>query len=409
MSLIGEYRFECDNGLLIIHPNLGHVRCFLRNSSGTVLLCPRYEPENGQYLLPFGYSKSMDSIRSIVDSLAAGILQTVSCFSENKASLLKICFNVGKPAVELMEDCPAIISLIAGGLDANLPIHAYLEQAKYLVRQKRKKILSYFSYPSSKSAIKLMRKIPAPDSGLRCLESFRGILDEGNPGKIKILQHAEHINWLVLHLLAGGYFALRVRASFILEAGKLTDPEEMYAVNRQISEMDRIISAADGELTVPVLTNLKSLETVHDRLAAEYREVKKYKEIITLEFPEPPLPGIKIANEENGRYGIFPLQNGIDLLCEGREMEHCIATYAHRIVEENGWLYAYHVHLPNKPPATILIRNNPCLDKSQIEQISGCHNSPVDPAVELYVHNWLSQHGTKKSGRDKGYTEEPHL
>ena len=393
MSLLGEYRFECNNGLLIIHPNLCHPRCFLVNSSGTIPLCPRYDLESGQYLLPFGYSKSMDSILNIVDSLSAKIFHSVSCFRENKARLLKICFNVGKPAVELMEDCPAIISLIAAGLNAKMPVREYTEQAKYLVRQKRKKILSYFSYPSSKSVIKLMRKIPAPDTGLSYLESFRKIMLEGDPKEIKILQHAEHINWMVLHLLSGGYFDSRVRASFILEIGRLTEHEELYEVHRQISEMDRIIDAADGELTVPALTNLKSLEIVHDRLVSEYMEVKKYKEIIKMEFPAPPLPGMEIANEEKGRYGIFPLKNGIDLLCEGLEMEHCIATYAHKIVEENGWLYAYHVHLPNKPPATILIRNNPCLGKAQIEEIRGFHNSQVDPAVEFYVDNWLAKHG----------------
>lgn len=406
MSLSGEYRFECNDGLLILHPNLRHVRCFLENSNGTVPLFPRHNLESGQYLLPFGFSGSIEHIQNIVDTLSERILRNVSCICENKALLLKICFNVGRPAVELMEDCPALLSLIASRLDSNLPIREYTERATCLVGQKRKKILAQFSYPSSTSVMQLMRKIPPQDSGMRYLESFRKILLQGNPAKIKILRHAAHINWLVLHLVSGGYFDSRVRASFVLATGRLTAREKIYDVYQQIAEMDRIIDAANGELTVPALTNLKSLKTVHDLLVAQYMAVRDYSHILELEFPEPPLPGMEIANEGNVRYGIFPLKNGRELWKEGLQMQHCIATYAHKIVKENGWLYAYHVHLPNTRPATILIRSNPSRGKSRLEEMSGYRNSAVDPAVRFHVNQWLAG-CAKKGGKQKGYTEEP--
>lgn len=407
MSLIGEYRFECNAGLLILHPNLSHVQCLLKHPSGIIPLCPRHDPASGQYFLPFGYSRSMDNILNIVHSLTQRILQGVSRFRKNKAALLKICYNVGKPAVELMEDCPALISLIAARLDSNLPIREYTEKAMQLTRRKRREILSSFSYPSTESVIKLLRKIPAPDADPDHLETFRKIILDGNPRKIKILRHAKHINWLVLQLLSEKYFPSRVHPSFVLETGELADPEAIEEVWLQISEMDRIIETAASELYVPVLRRLEFLEPVHDILVDEYLEARRYREIVKLTFPEPPLPGMEIANENNSAYGIFPLKNGFDLLSEGLEMDHCIATYAHDIVEENGWLYAYHVQLPGKPPATILIRSNPLHETSRLEEIRGHNNSPVDPAVKLYVNNWLTKRGAGQDRKNEGYNGEP--
>jgi hypothetical protein len=409
MSLIGEYKFECNEGLLILHPNLRHMQCFLVADSGVIPLCPRHDVRSGQYLLPFGHRRSMDNILNIVDSLTDRIVQTVSRFRKNKAALLKICFNVGRPAVELMEDCPALISLIAARLDSNLPVREYAEKAMHLTLRKRKEILSFFSYPSSASVIRLLRKIPASDTGPAHLEAFRKILVDGNSRKIKILRHAKHINRLVLHLLSDKYFPSRVHPSLVLEAGELTNPEEMEEVWLQISEMDRIIEAAPLELNVPVLRRLESLESVHDMLVAEYREARRYREIVELTFPKPPLPGMELAGEENVPHGIFPLQNGIDLLCEGLEMEHCIATYAHQIAGEMGRLYAYHVQLPGKAPATVLIRNNLWHDTPRLEEIRGHHNSAADPAVRLFVNNWLAKRKTGQDRHDEVYIGEPSV
>jgi len=401
--MIGEYIFESNIGHLIIHPNLSHVRCYLKNQSGFVQLCPRCNPETGQYLLPFGYSRSLDSLRNIVDSLLGRILEAVSRFRENRASLLKLCLNTGLPSVEIMGDCPALISLIASRLDAITPVSEYTDTARYLVRLKREHILSYFTYPSSKSIIKMMRKIPASDSGLANLEEFRKIIEDGNPWKIKVLQHIEIINWLVLHLLSGRYIESHIRPSFVLDIGG-TDPDEIFDISLKLSENQRILASAGAALKVPRLTTLCDLERVHDRLVADYMEVMKYSDIVELKFPEPPLPGVEVAGEDNGSHGIFPLENGLALRDEGLRMNHCIATYAHEIAEENGLLYAYHVDLPYKPLATVLIRRNPCSWIFEVEEIRGFHNAPVDPDVELYVHNWLSKQGVANE-RDERDTE----
>ncbi|HHO48963.1 MAG TPA: hypothetical protein ENN06_11025 [Desulfobacteraceae bacterium] len=398
MSLIGEYTIECNEGRLILHPNLPHAQCLLSHPAGILPLCPRYEPESGQYLLPFGYSRSMDTLLHIVDSLGDRILQGVSRFRKNKAALLKLCFNAGRPAVELMEDCPALIGLIAARLDAALPIREYTEKAAQLVRRKRKEILSSLSYPASRSVIRLLRKIPAADRESAHLEAFRKIIVAGNPGKIKILRHALHINWLVVQLLSEKYFPARVHRSFVLETGGLADPEAIEEVWLRIAEMDRIIETAGCELFVPPLRGLESLEPVHDILVDEYLEARRYKEIARLTFSEPPLPGMEIANDTAVSCGVFPLKNGMELLSEGVEMDHCIATYAHDIVEENGGLYAYHVQLPRKPPATFLIRKSPLHGTMRVQEIRGRSNSTVDSAVELFVNDWLAR---SEAGRDR--------
>ncbi|RJX18603.1 MAG: hypothetical protein C4575_10500 [Desulforudis sp.] len=407
MSFIGEYRFECNEGRLILHPNLCPVRCFLSNESGLVQLCPNYDPEDGQHLLPFGYRRTMDWLQDILNSYAGRILEAVSIFRENKASLLKLCFNAGKQAVELMDDCPALISLIAARLDPIESIHEYTDQARYIVQLKREHILSYCSYPSSRSTIKMMRKIPASDSGLAHLELFRKIIVEGKCWKIKVLQHADRINWLVLHLLSGGHFESHIRPSFVLDVGRVTDPDELFEAYQQISEIQRIVTPPRIRLKIPCLMKLQDLGRNHDRLVAEYMEARKFDEILELEFPEPPLPGVEISGEDNGSYGIFPLANGRALRDEGLRMNHCIATYAYDIVLENGLLYAYHVDLPSKPPATVLIRRNPCSWTLEVHEIRGFHNAPVNPDVEFYVNEWLAKQGAIKSGKDQGYTEAP--
>lgn len=407
MSFIGEYRFNSNAGRVILHPNLCPVRCFLSSESGLIQLCPNYDPEDGQHLLPFGYRRTMDWFKNIVDSYGGRILEAVSAFRENKAALLKLCFNAGKPAIELMDDCPALISLMAFRLESVKQIHEYTDRARYLLRQKREHILSCFSYPSSRSVIKMMRKIPASDSGADYLELFKKILDERIPWKFKVLQHADHINWLVLHLLSGGYFESHLRPSFVLDISKLTDSDDLFEASRQISEIQRIVTPPRIRLKIPCLMKLQDLERNHNRLVAEYMEARKFDEILELEFPEPPLPGVEISVEDNGSYGIFPLANGRALRDEGLRMNHCIATYAYDIVLENGLLYAYHVDLPSKPPATVLIRRNPCSWTLEVHEIRGFHNAPVNPDVEFYVNEWLAKQGAIKSGKDQGYTEAP--
>ncbi|MFA5719073.1 MAG: hypothetical protein WC952_15295 [Desulfobulbaceae bacterium] len=398
MSLISEYRFECKEGVLILHPNLRQAQCLLRHPSGILPLCPRYEPESGQYLLPFGYSLSMDALLRLVDSLGGRILQGVSRFRRNKAALLKFCFNAGRPAVELMEDCPALIGLIASRLDATLPIGEYTEKAAGLLRRKRGEILSSLSYPASKSVIRLLRKIPAADCESAHLEALRNIIVTGDPVKIKILRHAQHINWLVLQLLSEKYFPARVHPSFVLETGRLADPEAIEEVWLQIAEMDRLIETAACELHVPALRRLESLEPVHDILVDEYLAARRYREIAGLSFPEPPLPGLETANDNTVSWGIFPLKNGMELLREGVEMDHCIATYAHDIVAANGELYAYHVQMPGRPPATVLIRRNSLHGTSRVQEIRGHGNTPVDPGIELFVNDWLVR---REAGQDR--------
>ncbi|MFA7455660.1 MAG: hypothetical protein WCZ10_14485 [Desulfobulbaceae bacterium] len=406
MSLIGEYTFECKEGLLILHPNLRQAQCLLRHPSGILPLCPRYEAESGQYLLPFGYSRSMDALLRLVDSLGDRILQGVSRFRKNKAALLKFCFNTGRPAVELMEDCPALIGLIAARLDATLPIGEYTEKAARLVRRKRGEILSSLSYPASKSVIRLLRKIPAADCESAHLGALRNIIVAGDPAKIKILRHAQHINWLVLQLLSEKYFPARVHPSFVLETVGLADPEAIEEIWLQIAEMDRIIETAACELYVPALRRLESLEPVHDILLDEYLAVRRYREIAGLTFPEPPLPGLETANVNTVPCGIFPLENGRELLREGAEMDHCIATYAHDIVEANGELYAYHVQVPRRPPATVLIRRNPLHGTSRVQEIRGRGNTSADPEVELFVNDWLARRETDQDRAAAGGNAE---
>ena len=89
------------------------------------------------------------------------LLQAVSRVPVQQGCLLRFCVDGGIPAIELLEDCPAMALLLAMKVEYTPSVEEYQRTVVALVGSKRDEILSHCSYPSSKWVVRLLRKIPA--------------------------------------------------------------------------------------------------------------------------------------------------------------------------------------------------------------------------------------------------------
>jgi len=85
---------------------------------------------------------------------------------------------------------------------------------------------------------------------------------------------------------------------------------------------------------------------------------------------------------------------------EGREMQHCVATYASHVARLGGSYYIYKL-LPPLDRATVAIRLTP--RGWEIEQIHGVKNAPVSHRTRSYVEDWLA--GRLEPGEKPGDNE----
>ena len=97
-------------------------------------------------------------------------------------------------------------------------------------------------------------------------------------------------------------------------------------------------------------------------------------------FPPPWCEAGKLAG-----YEFRPITNGADLYLEGREMHHCVSTYADRVLA--GGCYVYSVTKDDEKVATMELFYSQ--GKPQLGQIRGKCNSAAPAKVVNAARRWL--------------------
>lgn len=394
--LRAEYRIRVVGGQLIIQTRQGTTSIWLVGSEGRKRLIPLMVAERRQLSLPFGRDGAVASLHHLVAQCASRVLSMVSQFTEHEEQLLALCFNAGVPAVEMLEDCPALAFLIATRIESTLRPEEYQDNALALLRRKRHHLLGHFAYPATKQAARLMRKIPPGECSNSLMQHFQCILRQGGPKKIKLLSHLGSINRLVLHALCTplplqSLFGMR----FYEDASRLNDPERMQLTGDLLREIQRLLEAGPVEPGRLVRINsLHALDAVHEQVVQQLTERNWVNDRVRhMILPFPPLSPLRLDEEDGTNYGIFPLDSNWALWSEGVAMHHCIASYLGEIQAGGGRLYAYHVALPGEQPATVLIQRRQ--GWWRIREFRGPFNAEVSERTTAFVRDWLDRENRK--------------
>jgi len=134
------------------------------------------------------------------------------------------------------------------------------------------------------------------------------------------------------------------------------------------------------------------------RLCDEWHARREFGPLVDKQFPEPWLP-----REEINGYVIEPITNTIALYEEGKEMHHCVYSYAQRVF--NGDCYIYSIKKKDKRIATMEVNRRALTllhiplsleyNPVTIGQLRGPCNKSPDGKIFSISKTWLDKNISK--------------
>ena len=133
-------------------------------------------------------------------------------------------------------------------------------------------------------------------------------------------------------------------------------------------------------------TTANALNRLHDRLVVELNQWRG-RELIRNEYGQPvPLPEPPLAATDN----IIPITSQAELIEEGREMHHCIASHLKSVVD--GKFAVYRMTAPERLTIEVLVMSGGQL---VLREVRGkCNHLPSDASNSI-IEAWFSKGATK--------------
>ncbi len=242
--------------------------------------------------------------------------------------------------------------------------------ARRVVRRRRPQIAEWLGFPARPTVVRVLAKVRPSAVTVRGLLYLRRTLcAEPIP---KALLHLPSLDRCVLRIATDPQLVSHVTHTFLDDVG--SDPTEA-GLERLAYMLDDTVRMA-GELgqRFGPMRSVTELRRLHDELA-ETLNRSESEELASMVIPPPPVAGTD---------AIVPLVSAAEILAEGREMHHCVASYIRRVAA--GQVYVYRVLAPER--ATLSLRSD--RDNWELEQIHGPANAPVEHETLLRVQAWLA-------------------
>jgi hypothetical protein len=156
--------------------------------------------------------------------------------------------------------------------------------------------------------------------------------------------------------------------------------QKVKSVVQDFRDIERLqLEIADREV-VPihrVVNSVNDLLQFHEDLVRQLAGIRHIR--AAKPFAPPPFPG----TEE-----IIPLSSAAELDDEGKEMHHCVGSYARAVKERTTYIYSVRV---GEAKATMEVSR--CYGKWEVRQLRGvCNRSPATEIKEV-VEAWAQRHG----------------
>jgi hypothetical protein len=245
------------------------------------------------------------------------------------------------------------------------------EQINHLLGDKQVKLCSLVGLSERKQVVKLLKKAASLKLQKNELESFVELLEK--PAVCDYLSHQKTISPAVLKLLRTNQWLVLSKARVLIPS--LCQPEFRRIfddVLRMIEDLSQLQNCA----------TTAALQRLHDNLVEELNESRGTKLIRDHMGNPKPIPPAPLQSA----YSIEPITGQVDLVKEGREMRHCIASHLFSAV--SGDYAVYRMLEPERLTIEIVVTDwGQCF----LKEVRGKGNRlPATASMDI-IEKWFSE------------------
>lgn len=301
--------------------------------------------------------------------------------------------NSSQALSELYIDCPNLAWAII--LDNYYGYNSHV--IEFLCRMKRKLLISVLAgIPPREKIITLLKKVVM----LHGTRSEFGVLSKllNDDNIVDDYRHAKMVTIQELYL-ASRYrlFSGTVLLNRLCQSKKLFFRDYKYGMpylERLVKDSITIgqnIGIKKSRDIVMGCNDLAEIKQLHDRWTLRLQETTKFlqKDIF---FEEPSInicEGIKFINSVNG------------LVKEGKEMNHCLASYKTKALSGESYIYKFSGYGRERVTIELGLSNGVYI----LKQAKGYRNSEPSNIVLNYIHTWLERENKDLQTRFKDYQD----
>lgn len=312
--------------------------------------------------------------------IPARVRALVRPFRSRDWTMLRLANGCGDPYLELLESTPALAFALAAG---RVPGSLYrCAGVSAQLRRRQRDTAARLGFPPSESTVHLLRKIPRTTLSRRVLVYLRQAL--AIDGIRMRMCHLPRLNASVLRILCDPELSGAAAHPFLVEVGSRRRDDRRAHAAWELKETVELLRRMDAH--PQVFTSMNQVSEVHARCVERLGGAAARSWISSSgEFPSPPLPEVD---------GLEAIRSAPDLSVEGREMNHCVASYSADAA--TGRMYFYRMLRPAR--ATVALRFTG--SSWRLSDVRGPSNAEPGHAVREAVRAWLRRAGESDSVRE---------
>ncbi len=154
----------------------------------------------------------------------------------------------------------------------------------------------------------------------------------------------------------------------------------------------RMTIRSEGRVS-PEIMFPRDLRAAHDRAMKKYQSKKDKAKNDAIKAQAKEARALEYTDEKLGLF-IRPARSASELIIEGRELCHCVATYADSVAKGlTNILFIRRIDAPETPFFTLEYRNG------KVIQNRGLHNCERTPEVKAFEEKWLKHIKEDRNGK----------
>jgi hypothetical protein len=318
--------------------------------------------------------------RLFLDIIPSEIIRPVARFNERHFHLISWLARCGPYALDFLLSNPALAFCVASHWVFHQPrVQQAMRAARALLRHRRRDILRYLGVtPADEATVRLFAKIlPESVSIVRLLYLRTALREDASlPGR---LAHVRSINAGVLRIAEPRLISLAAPALLDEIA---SSPEERR--RPRAAYLLRDASEMAAQMALPLdqrrFHSIRSLKRKHDELVHRYN--LWVAESISKEGARLPNP---FQGFESDTVSIVPLDTPTLVAEEGRQMEHCCASYIPRMYREQNCAL-YRVAVKGERATLSLVRYS---GKWRMGELRGIRNCIPSKRIRSIAHGYV--------------------
>ena len=293
------------------------------------------------------------------------LLQGVDALPSHRCKAIELAATHEK-VFDLLATNPVLLWLL---IDRRVISDESPEQLDHLLGNKQVKLCSLVGLSGRKQVVKLLKKAADVKLQKNELESFVELLE--TPAVCDYLSHQISMSPAVFRLLRTNQWLATSKARALIPS--LCQPEFRRIFDDVLRMIEDISQLQNCETTA-------SLQRLHDNLVVELNETRGTKLIRDHTGNPKPIPSAPLRSA----YSIEPITNQIDLVKEGREMKHCIASHLFSVV--SGDYAVYRMHEPERLTIEILVTD---WGQCYLKEVRGKGNRRPTAASMEIIEKWF--------------------